>query len=298
VSMRERDGELVRMQDNTGDQAAAVEEVTASVEEISAGSDSVAQGASEQDRSMGTLAALMDELEGIITDTAGLIKRALAAAADISAGAKAGGDSLGSMSESMRRVNESSRQMNEIVSIINDISDRINLLALNAAIEAARAGDAGRGFAVVADEIGKLADQTASSIKDITALIKTNEAEIAGGSSGVGKAVEIIGGIIGSIRSVTESVDAVSGNADKQLVSYRKVRDYVGTVQDRSHQIMNAMQEQKGALAEVSSSLASINRLSQENAGGILAVSEASKKLLSMIDTLDEEIKSYEGKMA
>jgi methyl-accepting chemotaxis protein len=298
VSMREMDGELVRMQDNTGDQAAAVEEVTASVEEISAGSDRVAQGADEQDRSMGTLASLMDELEGIITDTAGLIKRALAAAADISAGAKAGGDSLGIMSESMRRVNESSRQMNEIVSIINDISDRINLLALNAAIEAARAGDAGRGFAVVADEIGKLADQTASSIKDITALIRANESEIAGGSSGVGKAVEIIGGIIGSIRSVTESVDAVSGNADKQLVSYRRVRDYVGTVQDRSRQIMNAMQEQKNALGDVSSSLASINRLSQENAEGILAVSEASKKLLSMIDTLDVEIKSYEGKMA
>ncbi|HQL84222.1 MAG TPA: methyl-accepting chemotaxis protein, partial [Spirochaetota bacterium] len=200
--------------------------------------------------------------------------------------------------ESMKRVNESSRQMNEIVSIINDISDRINLLALNAAIEAARAGDAGRGFAVVADEIGKLADQTATSIKDITGLIGTNEKEIADGSAGVARAVDVIGTIIGDINRITKSVDAVSGNAGQQLDSYRRVRDYVGLVQNRSHEIMSAMSEQKAALDAVSQSLTSINRISQDNAGRIITMSESSKSLVVKINKLTEDINEYNREFA
>jgi methyl-accepting chemotaxis protein len=293
VSMRSISNDLASVQENTEEQASSVEEVTASVEEISAGSDGVVRGATEQDENLGTLVRLMDDLERIISDTSALIQNALSAAADISKSAQSGGESLGVMNESMNRVNDSSRQMNDIVSIINDISDRINLLALNAAIEAARAGDAGRGFAVVADEIGKLADQTATSIKDITGLIRTNESEIADGSAGVARAVNIIGTIIGDINRITQSVDAVSGNAGQQLESYRRVRDYVGMVQNRSHEIMSAMSEQKAALDVVSQSLSSINRISQDNAVRIITMSESSKNLLAKIDKLNEDISAY-----
>jgi methyl-accepting chemotaxis protein len=298
VSMRSINEDLGSVQENTEEQASSVEEVTASVEEISAGSDGVVRGATEQDENLGTLVRLMDELERIISDTSALIKNALAAAEDISRSARSGGESLGVMNESMNRVNESSRQMNDIVSIINDISDRINLLALNAAIEAARAGDAGRGFAVVADEIGKLADQTATSIKDITGLISTNEREIADGSAGVARAVSVIGTIIGDINRITQSVGAVSGNAGQQLDSYRRVRDYVGMVQNRSHEIMSAMSEQKSALDAVSQSLSSINRISQDNAERIITMSSSSKSLLAKIDKLNDDINAYNREFA
>ncbi len=76
---------------------------------------------------------------------------------------------------------------NEIEVIINTIQSEVqkfartnegiatqtNLLALNATIEAARAGDAGRGFAVVAQEVKNLAQQAATSSKELRTVFLT-----------------------------------------------------------------------------------------------------------------------------
>jgi methyl-accepting chemotaxis protein len=106
------------------------------------------------------------------------------------------------MDDGMKKIGASSGEMTGIVEIINSISDQINLLSLNAAIEAARAGDAGRGFAVVADAISKLADQTATSIKDIDGLIRANTEEIERGISNARTTIETISGIIEGVESI------------------------------------------------------------------------------------------------
>ncbi|WP_319799330.1 PAS domain-containing protein [Halomonas sp. NyZ770] len=48
----------------------------------------------------------------------------------------------------------------------------LQLLSINAGIEAGRAGEAGKGFAVVAEHVRRLADDTSSSAKVITGLMK------------------------------------------------------------------------------------------------------------------------------
>lgn len=72
---------------------------------------------------------------------------------------------------------KSVEQINALVNVIASISSQTSLLALNASIEAARAGEAGKGFSVVASEIGSLAGQTATTAKDICAIVSVvNEA--------------------------------------------------------------------------------------------------------------------------
>lgn len=55
----------------------------------------------------------------------------------------------------------------DVVGKISSNASRSNILALNASIEAARSGEYGRGFAVVATEMGKLANDSGSSAKEI-----------------------------------------------------------------------------------------------------------------------------------
>lgn len=77
-------------------------------------------------------------------------------------------DKLNSIWEVTELVKETVEKASNMVNTIQGNASRSNILALNASIEAARAGEAGRGFAVVAGEMGKLAQVSGSSAKEIS----------------------------------------------------------------------------------------------------------------------------------
>lgn len=103
-----------------------------------------------------------------------------------------------------------------MVKAIQGNASRSNILALNASIEAARAGEAGRGFNVVAGEMGKLAQVSGSSAKEIS---------------------QSLNDIVEAFNKVDEAVSVANDAASTQAAS--------------SQQISAALAEVTGSIVEV-----------------------------------------------
>ncbi|MCM1182940.1 MAG: cache domain-containing protein [Roseburia sp.] len=159
---------------------------------------------------------------------------------------------ISAMHSQTEMTNKSVQQIQLAANLINEISDQTSLLALNASIEAARAGEAGKGFAVVADEIGKLSQQSADSVEEITGVLQ----ELLSNSS---KSVEIMKEMSSSIDV---QVDSLSETQKIFNQLYKELDSCVSIVQD-----IDAMTTEIGVQREsVTSALDTLNRIAQENA--------------------------------
>jgi len=88
-------------------------------------------------------------------------------------------DAAGTLAEAVTDLKEKTQETKkevttivDVIDLIKQIASQTNLLALNAAIEAARVGENGKGFAVVAEEVRKLAQNTGSSVKNMSSNLR------------------------------------------------------------------------------------------------------------------------------
>ena len=106
------------------------------------------------------------------------------------------------MMKVVEKIESNSVEIGKISDLIDEIAQQTNMLSLNASIEAARAGEQGRGFSVVATEVGKLAERSGSSVKDISDLTEVARNEASGGAERMKKLQEEMEKISETINSV------------------------------------------------------------------------------------------------
>lgn len=274
------------LSDSSNDQAATVEEISAAAEEATSGVGSINININDLYQNMETLVKKKTTLSEIISKQATRVKSTLNLNNQISNHARESGSTLNRMHTSMTRVAKSSAQMTNIISIISDISDKTNLLSLNAAIEAARAGDAGRGFAVVADEISKLAEQTATSTKEIGTIITKNDSEINISMETVASSVNSTNRIIDSLKEISGIINTNAVAMQEQESINESVNEVINAVKDQTTVIRNALQEQDHAIEEIANSIQDTNNITLDNVKNATRIADNAKSAKEMAESL------------
>ncbi len=243
----------------------AAGEIAAGAEEISRGNAELSRRTAEQASKLEETASSMGQMTVTVrqnADSAGQANDLAIAASDRAEDGKA---VVGSAVRSMQEIDTASRKIAEITGVIDEIAFQTNLLALNAAVEAARAGEQGRGFAVVASEVRNLAARSATSAKEIKALIGDSVAKVTDGSRHVARSGETLDEIVAAVKRVADFVARISV----------------------------ASRDQSGRIDAVTGAAAAMDDMTQQNAALVEEVAAASLALKEQSMTLSTLLSRY-----
>ncbi|MCU0847040.1 MAG: methyl-accepting chemotaxis protein [Spirochaetes bacterium] len=275
--------------DNSLRQAASVEELTATIEQLLSGADCVVSDAVDQNRSLVELLDGFDELSGLIDtvekngeEMSGMFRTFFELA-------ERGDKSSALLEDINRKINQNSNEILSVINIMGDFFDRINLLSLNATIEAARAGEQGKGFAVVAEEIGKLADNSAGELKQITELIGKNKSDVEKGSTVILDIISFIKTTLQSMKEMQRKSSELVGVIESQERLKSSMNEKTAAVKKNSERIDRAMKEQKVSIEDLVRTIESVNGIVQNNVENTRNLSSSAGQLVTLSDSLKKK---------
>jgi methyl-accepting chemotaxis protein len=205
-------GEIAAFNNRLQAQASTFEEISAAIEEITSTSERIAAAAARQVEGSAEMEFTLGEFFEIKDHTKARLNMSLDNIGRVLEETRLSTEIIGGVEESIREIRSQGAVIAATVNSVIGIADEINMLSLNASIEAARAGNQGRGFAVVAKEIGRLASQSAESVKKIHGALEKNAAVTGRGADTIQQAAESVKRMIVDIMQSSEKINELRDN--------------------------------------------------------------------------------------
>ncbi|MGP1415499.1 MAG: methyl-accepting chemotaxis protein [Treponema sp.] len=280
--------------------ASTIEEITHTIKQLNASIESQANSVAQSSSSIEQMVANIKSITGTLEKSDGLIKELTGATRD-------GKDTLSQSNTVTSKIAEESGSLMEASSVIQHIASQTNLLAMNAAIEAAHAGEAGKGFAVVADEIRKLAEESASQGKAITATLKSLSGEIEGLSSS-SKVVEtkfnVIFNLAEEVKSMsnrlTEAMREQENGSKEVLTAIKDINSVTNEVQHGSSEMLRGsevvaqeMEKLDGLTRVITDSMNEMAAGATQISNAVQEVADIAQKNKMSIEELVEEVEKF-----
>ncbi|MBF0494033.1 MAG: methyl-accepting chemotaxis protein [Candidatus Omnitrophica bacterium] len=229
----------------------AVAKITSSGQEILVASQQQAAGAREQSSAVAETSSAAKELSITSEQVGESIRKVSDTAAHALLGMTKIKDAITRTGQMITSLGEKSQQIGKITEVIDDVADQTNLLAVNASIEAARAGEQGRGFTVVADEIRKLADSSAKSTKDITALIEIIQHEMSNSVISMETSLSSVEEEAVLAQETAEKAKEITMAVTQQISGSKQIADAMGSVDEAMKQIAAGAQQSQAAVKQL-----------------------------------------------
>lgn len=279
-----------QLSDMSSDQASASEEVAASLEGLTGVTESIHRSMEDQSRAGQEMRSRVDQLRKAHEDVIQKSSLSRTSVEEMQREFIRVSSSLDDLKNRISDIEAGGKAIAGLVKVIGDISEQVNMLALNASIEAARAGDYGRGFAVVADEVGKLAGQTGSRSREISASVTTIQRSIQEGSRSAEDTSE-------SVRKLAQDIERVKESLSQMLESVRQQNAAVDTLDDHTLELNRRSSEiaveTANQLASVKEGQTTVQRISEMATD----LNAANQKLGSISEQLSARAEDLSARM-
>ena len=267
------------VEQTAGEMAASTSRVAAGGTQQLAVADAMVSNARAVAESLREVMAAVDQADRMVRESNDISTSGVALAGKAATETQSMAEAVQATASHVRDLGTQSTQISSILAVISDIAGQTNLLALNAAIEAARAGEQGRGFAVVADEVRKLAERTAQSTAEISAMVQ-------GIQDGTARAVE---GMESGLRQVEHSVEL----SNRAREAFAQMNVSSGQVQAVVGQIVTAIGVESQNEDHMQAHITEARALIEDSARSMQSVVVSAERLKAMSATLTQQVARF-----